>query len=810
MRTLSVIVVHPEGEVGEPIAESIREAGHTALVVPDGERAIDRFIQEPVDAMIVEMVLPGRDGGTTVESIRWAPGGEEVAVILLGTRGTPPERLDSVGRQVGALATLSGPPNLPAIQSLLAGVARPHASETRVAQSDEVDRFVAITREHMVSPKAATAQNIQADVTAPNEWEEELYTDVDEELSGHWESGDDPNAEQEGAEVEQHALRLSQTQDVLHGDLATTPFPKLLHWLAERRATGALVISSERDARRTTTRESPKKIVYFRSGVPVYVRSNLIQECLGQVLARGGHISAHVLEESVQRMRAGEGRQGGVLVSMGILTPHELRESLEDQLRVKLFDLFAWSSGTFSFDEHASPPPETVTLEMSLADIVLKGVVHRVPPKRLLELLEPHLEQFVVPDPARLEQFRAVDMAPVARRLLMALDGMQLLRDLLGAAGNRPGAAAQLVYALHCVEAIGFSPEAQPTPRLQERRRDTPAGEDLQALREELGRLGRLLREERWEEALGVGAGDPAEALRRSERLAARFRRVTEPGAAPRDMRALAYEVCARLVHAQKALAPAGSQAGTAVGKRLAGAGSDEWADDEVPTKDEKQRRSARGRVSVSSGRPTIPMDRREMTARVEGMLEHVEPRGMTDLEEEDTFEEGPDDIPTPKISEPPPISVESSLDSGERRVPVSSSVEIGPEALDERVDNLFRAERYFRRGEKALARRRIRDAVESFEKAVALCPEEGEFLAHLGYARYQSADGETHGVERAIDELERASQLAPKLDITHLLLARILHDLGQEMEARNAYERALAANPDCREALEGLRGLVP
>ena len=855
VRTLAVLVVHPDAPTADRIGDAVREAGHEAIVLPDGERAIDRFIQKPADALVVEMVLPGRDGGTTVESIRWAPGGDEVSVILLGTRGTSPERLDTVGRNVGALAALAGELNLPVILSLLAGVAGPRPElETRVAQEQEIEREPEIdphmrtTRENAAAAQVETRESPADVVTTAQgqhvtEWDEELYTDVDEELSGHWASGDDPIADREGAEVEEQAIKAENTRDALSGDLAITPFPRLLHLMAERRATGALVLTAERDARRTTTGESPKKVVYFRAGVPVYVRSNLVQECLGQVLARGGHISQRVLDDSVGRMRSGEGRQGAVLVRMGALSPHELREALEDQLRVKLFDLFAWTSGSFRFDDDAQPPPEIVTLEMSLADIVLKGVVHRVPPKRLLELLSPYLESFVVPATHRLEQFRGIDMAPVARRVLMSIDGTQRLRDILSSAGNRPGATAQLLHALTCIDAVQYSPTPVPTPRLIERRRDTPPIADLAALREELTRLGRLLREERYAEALGVEPDDAREAIRRSERLAARFRRVTEPGQAPRELRALAYEVCARLVNAQKVLGrvggSAGSEVGTAVGKRVGstdrGSGSGVIAfDDEIPTKDEKKKTGDGEEDADPELRPTLPMSRSEVNRRIDeiapdrsGSVRLPNARAAhdaraSDFDDDHTVEDGAgepritrddDDVPTPSISEPVPVSVEARIDSpsAERRVAPRTTEDSGTlsrDALDARVDRLFRAERYFRRGEKALARRRATDAVEAFEKAVQLCPEEGEFLAHLGYARYQAADGETHAVERATDELERAATLAPKLDITHLLLARVLQDLGMEREARDAYERALAANPDCGEALEGLRDL--
>jgi tetratricopeptide (TPR) repeat protein len=128
---------------------------------------------------------------------------------------------------------------------------------------------------------------------------------------------------------------------------------------------------------------------------------------------------------------------------------------------------------------------------------------------------------------------------------------------------------------------------------------------------------------------------------------------------------------------------------------------------------------------------------------------------------------------------------------------------------LDIRVEKMFQAEGWFRRGEKSLGRGKHGDALAAFEHAVELCPDEGEFLAWLGYARYAAFGDEPREISRSLDELARGCTLAPKLDVAHLLLARVLRATGDISKARDAYERALAANPDCREAYDAIRELA-
>ena len=128
--------------------------------------------------------------------------------------------------------------------------------------------------------------------------------------------------------------------------------------------------------------------------------------------------------------------------------------------------------------------------------------------------------------------------------------------------------------------------------------------------------------------------------------------------------------------------------------------------------------------------------------------------------------------------------------------------------ALDVHVDRMFEAERCFRRGNRCLARGEHRDALSAFERAVELCPDEGEFVAYLGWARYCVDPAGGRGTEAALRDLERARSLAPDLHLTHLLHARVLDHSGRGAAALEAYREVLALEPAMEEALEAVARL--
>jgi len=763
-----VLVVHADPLFAEQVVRALRGHGLEAERVVDGEHAIDRFVQRPARALVVGAELPGRDGAATVESIRWAPGGARVPIVLAAEAGSA-AKLSDTGRRLGA-ATLHGAdardaelvarlvrralgspaPAPPRHETATAtAIAATHTSPTLSALGEparstaRIDPYDDDTLAP-APPAARVRETVATDTRSPaftaraNERGPSLPPPDDADFH----RGDDPDAEREGRVVDRHAAEVTPGAAAQSGHFAELPFPRVLARLASERATGTLVVVAPDDeAMRTTTGESPKKVVYFRNGVPVYVRSNLVRECLGQLLVANDVITPHARNLSVQRMRTGEGRQGAILLAMGALTPQQLRDALEDQLRVKLFDLFRWDDAEFRFTTRVAQPPEIVTLELGLAEIVFEGVVRGMTPARLLAVLEPKLDAFVVPMTEQMTRFVRLDLVAEARHVLRNLDGTKRLRDLFVFAGQRPGAAAQLVYAMECLGAVRFSDLPVPVGRLD--------GED-DALRGD--------DETRPFPTDEVTSRGPAAAFQGG--LAARAEARDTRGTAPLQMPPAAPSV------------PPASP-------RLAAQRPPEPGDWD----DETSEVSSTAHAAWLLGSPPAPHADRP----------HTFP-------------------PTHDIAPPAAaaaLAPRAAPTESRPLAPAATAPSDAPAAaLDARIERIAEAERHCRRGERALARGRLDDAESAFARAAELVPDDAEFAARLAHTRMLVHADDATRVETCLAALARAARLTPQRALPHLLLADAHERRGDVRAARDAFEDALTADPNCTEALERLRSL--
>lgn len=833
-----VLVVHPDLHIAEPTAAALRAAGHTVIVVDSGERAIDLFVQEPAQAIVVDLDLPGRDGAATIESIRWAPGGDRTRMVLTGTRAAAAEVV-ALARELQATAVPSAD-----IDEIVEILSAPHPT-------------------HESPPSALHGLRFDDDLDAPSR--------DPIPVAG------DPRAAREGKDVERRAAAMGDGARI-EGELGDAmPFASVLARLGEQRATGALVMTSAGDPRKTTTNESPKKVVFFRNGIPVHVRSNLVEECLGQLMLRAGLIDPHSLDESLARVRDGDGRQGGILVAMGAITPHQLREALESQQREKLFDIFAWPAGSFAFTEDMPPPRETVTLEMALAEMVHRGIRERVPGPRVVAAMEPYLDRYATPGDRRFRGLLAV-VNDDERKLLESIDGQQTVRALLDRHPRR-AEAARVLWAARCLGVLGLREDPSHTTW-------ETTGEIESDARSELARVVPLLREGRYAEALGVTSSDERVIRGAATKLRDAFRALATSDSAGKALRTLATETIVRLTRAESLLT------GDSGPPSITPPGDDRPPTREIRLKDEPSRpdpitkeipgasalvaREERDQVSTKeheapiptgARRPelTPPSDEEPMsvavvsdervagrgeghTAVVDVSIAEDEPESLPGVdsidEDEPTFRasdstdtelEGPtqaahdlsaalaeaigfakkDDVPEDTteddgdgeptdthVSPASPSSLESSLYS------LSASLELPHDPdLDDRVERMLRAERHFRRGCRALQRDDLAKAHQAFRRAVRRVPDEGEFVVHLGWVEFRIAEDD-EARRAALSTLERGCALIPKRDRGHLFHARALRDFGDLPAARNAYTRALSANPDCKEALEELRAL--
>ncbi len=120
-------------------------------------------------------------------------------------------------------------------------------------------------------------------------------------------------------------------------------------------------------------------------------------------------------------------------------------------------------------------------------------------------------------------------------------------------------------------------------------------------------------------------------------------------------------------------------------------------------------------------------------------------------------------------------------------------------------VGRMLEAESAFRRGEQLLAGGDVPAAHAAFSDAVELQPEEGEFLALLGWTTHARAPADVEAGRRALDLLASAVERSPTLDRAHLYKGHVHKALGDTAGAQGEYEKAVECNPACNEALREL-----
>src|SRR5262245_6853130 len=242
------------------------------------------------------------------------------------------------------------------------------------------------------------------------------------------------------------------------GSLERMPFPFLLHHLHGLRADGVLHLTADRK----------QKWVQLRGGKPAAVRSNMVSECLGNLLARSGRIETDVLAESRRRMKGGQ-LQGEVLVAMAVLSEAEVSQALAEQAEQKFFEIFAWEDGEFRFERDSRlHKANGLAGGRSPADLILHGVRTRTPIERIDAMLERRTDRVLARTESPFYRFQELELEPKLRSWIEGLDGV--------AVGQALGADKDRRRCLYALLATGFL-----TLRARGAGRAAPAPENLAA-----------------------------------------------------------------------------------------------------------------------------------------------------------------------------------------------------------------------------------------------------------------------------------------------------------------------------------------
>lgn len=382
----TILLIEDDSKVAEQLSDLLKSEGFQVLYSADGEAGLSRLEQGRPDLVLMDLLLPKIQGFDLLARIRATPVGEDLPIVVLS------------------------------------GVFK-----SRTYEEDLKKRFEVVA--HLDKPVNNDALiDVLHDVFS----------------SAYPEPTNGPESERPGLpELEQmpRDLTLADAPGVVpfKGDLARVSFARLLGTLFQARVNGALMLR----------KGSVKKIVHFQNGVPVFVKSNLLSECLGQVMVNERLITQEECDDSLQRKKDNPGaRQGEILVKMGSISPHNLQYALELQLLAKLYDLFSWLEGKYQFNSKAEYPGPQVVLELGPVALIYEGASRCMSTDRIRRDLAFAEGMALVPSADPTFRYQALQMEPKAEPFLELIDGSKTMEDLLAKGLLEDSEATLLLLAL--------------------------------------------------------------------------------------------------------------------------------------------------------------------------------------------------------------------------------------------------------------------------------------------------------------------------------------------------------------------------
>ncbi len=128
----------------------------------------------------------------------------------------------------------------------------------------------------------------------------------------------------------------------------------------------------------TLQREAIRKRIYFVVGRPVYVRSNLRDETLGQMLIRAGALSREQHQQVLATMEDQNLQYGVAVVRLEFMSDRQVIKQLAFQTRTKLENCLTWRDGTWEYVEDLTVAHTVPRYTVDPVDLCFKGLARRL------------------------------------------------------------------------------------------------------------------------------------------------------------------------------------------------------------------------------------------------------------------------------------------------------------------------------------------------------------------------------------------------------------------------------------------------
>src|SRR5688500_17165454 len=133
-----ILIVEDEQHLANGLRFNLEAEGYTVETVETGEAGMDRLRADKYDLLVLDIMLPGRDGFSVMSELRDT--GELIPTLMLTARSRPEDVLK--GFEAGADDYLPKPFELPILIARIRGLIRRHSwNQQRASTADDIYQF---------------------------------------------------------------------------------------------------------------------------------------------------------------------------------------------------------------------------------------------------------------------------------------------------------------------------------------------------------------------------------------------------------------------------------------------------------------------------------------------------------------------------------------------------------------------------------------------------------------------------------------------------------------------------------------------
>ena len=155
----------------------------------------------------------------------------------------------------------------------------------------------------------------------------------------------------------------SESPEILTGNLDKISLPNLLILFQNSKKTGALDLNSKYEL-----------TIFYDKGFPYFAAGGSGETLLGKILLNKNKITKYQYDKAAEEIEKDKNKRiGEILVSLGMITPHELNEFLELQLKEKILESFLYLEGSYEFKESGSIDNSIFYSKINTSELIHDG-----------------------------------------------------------------------------------------------------------------------------------------------------------------------------------------------------------------------------------------------------------------------------------------------------------------------------------------------------------------------------------------------------------------------------------------------------